>query len=274
MNPRALAAWTAAGLTIALSTTNPVYRALVVLCALNLILARGRPGARLRPMLIAVAVAALVSTVVSVLLSHTGSHALLRIPDSVPLLGGPLTLESIVYGLSTGLGIAAAVLSVAPLTLVTEPHELLDALPRSLARTGAAIGTALNLMPAMARSASEIRDAQRMRGWRARRVTGWPDIAVPVVLTAVESSLTLAEAMESRAYGAGPRTHFASARWTGFDTFVAAVSLAAAAGFVLLRVAGAVGDWYPFPTITAPAVDVAALLCCAGLALPALRVRR
>ena len=35
MNPRALAAWSLSGITIALATGNPVYRVLVLLCALN-----------------------------------------------------------------------------------------------------------------------------------------------------------------------------------------------------------------------------------------------
>ena len=111
-------------------------------------------------------------------------------------------------------------LAVAPLTLVSQPHELVDALPPALARTGAAIGAALNLIPGTVRSAAEIRDAQRMRGWRARRVVDWPAVAVPVVLTAIEGSLTLAEAMESRAYGAAARTHFGIEVWSRFDTVV------------------------------------------------------
>ena len=39
MNPRALAAWSFAGVTIALATGNPVYRVLVLLCALNVLVA-------------------------------------------------------------------------------------------------------------------------------------------------------------------------------------------------------------------------------------------
>ena len=124
------------------------------------------------------------------------------------MIGGPLTLEAALFGLSTGIGIAAAVLAAAPLSLVLAPHALVDALPAALARTGAAIGTALNLIPGIARSATEIRDAQRMRGWRSRRVREWPDLAVPVVLTALEGSITLAEAMEARGYGSGMRTHY------------------------------------------------------------------
>ncbi|MFN2582964.1 MAG: energy-coupling factor transporter transmembrane component T [Candidatus Dormibacteria bacterium] len=271
MNVRALAAWSAAALTISLSTTNPLYRALVVLCALNLVLAAERRDVRLRPLISAVLVASTIAVLITLLLSHTGAHVLARIPDTVPAFGGAITLEALVFGITAGLGLGAALLACAPLSLVAEPHELVDALPRQLARTGAAIGTALNLMPAMAQSAREIRDAQRMRGWRARRIAGWPDVAVPAVLTSVESSLALAEAMESRAYGGGPRTHYALQRWSRFDTLVALLSAAAAIVFIVLRVSGAAADWYPFPTVTTPPISIAALACCAALIVPSLR---
>ena len=57
MNARALAAWSGSGLCIALSTNNPVYRALVLLCAVNLVLARGTSPTRLRQVLVGVGIA-------------------------------------------------------------------------------------------------------------------------------------------------------------------------------------------------------------------------
>jgi energy-coupling factor transport system permease protein len=196
------------------------------------------------------------------------------LPAGIPVIGGPLTVEAALFGASTGLGIAAAVLAAAPLSLVLEPHALVDALPSSLARTGAALGTALNLIPSMARSATEIRDAQRMRGWRPRRVREWPDLAVPVVLTALEGSITLAEAMEARGYGSGPRTHYRESVWRGRDSVVATVALGAAGLFIALRISGGIGDWYPFPDLTWPPVAVVGVVCCIALAVPLLVRRR
>lgn len=274
MNPRAIGAWSLAALAIAVSTTNPVYRGVVALCALNLIVARGREGVRLRPLLVAVAIGAAIATLVSLLLSHTGAHPLIEVPAAVPAVGGAITLEAFVFGAVTGLGIAAALLAVAPLTLVADPYDLVDALPPFLARTGAAIGTALNLIPAMVRSAADIRDAQRLRGWRPRRVRDWPDVAVPVVLTAVESSITLAEAMEARGWGSGPRTQYVAARRSWFEVAVAVGALLAGAGFLALRASGAVTDWYPFPTIPPLSVNPVALACCLVLILPSLDPKR
>jgi len=262
MSTRSLAAWSASGLVIALSTSNPAYRVVVLLCALNLLLARGRRGSGTRILLTGVGIAGLIATLLTLLLSHTGQHVVARLPAGIPAIGGPLTLEALAFGLATGLGIAAALLAVAPLTLVSLPHELVDALPSPLARTGAALGAALNL----------IREAQRMRGWRARRVVDWPAVAVPVVLTAIEGSMTLAEAMESRAYGTGARTHFGIQRWAPHDTLVSVTALLGAAGFLALVATGAAPGWFPFPTLAVPAISVPALLCCALLVVPSLRV--
>ena len=143
-----------------------MYRVLVLLCALNVLVALRRPEVSLRGLGIALVVAGLIAIAVTTLASHTGDHAFLVLPPAIPVLGGSLTVEAVVFGASTGVGIAAAVLSAAPLSLVLLPNSLVDALPSALARTGAAIGTALNLIPGIARSATEIRDAQRMRGWR------------------------------------------------------------------------------------------------------------
>jgi energy-coupling factor transport system permease protein len=274
MSTRSLAAWSASGLVIALSTSNPAYRVAVILCALNLLLARGRRGDGARMLLTGIGIAALIAILVTLLLSHSGRHILVRLPAGIPAIGGPLTLEALSFGLATGLGIAAALLTVAPLTLVSQPHELVDALPRPLARTGAALGAALNLIPGTLRSAAEIRDAQRMRGWRARRIVDWPAVAVPVVLTAIEGSMTLAEAMESRAYGTTARTHFGIQRWAGYDTLVSVTALGGAAGFLALVLTGRAPGWFPFPVLTAPVISIPALLCCALLVVPSLGGRR
>ena len=129
MNPRALAVWSLSAVTIALSTGSPVYRTLVLLCALNVLVAFRRPGVSLRGLLIALGVAAVIAIATTTLASHTGADAFLVLPAGIPVIGGSLTLEAAVFGASTGLGIAAAVLAAAALSLVLLPHEFVDALP-------------------------------------------------------------------------------------------------------------------------------------------------
>jgi hypothetical protein len=95
-----------------------------------------------------------------------------------------------------------------------------------------------------------------------------------VVLTAIEGSMTLAEAMESRGYGTRARTHFGIQGWARHDTLVSVTALLGAAGFLALVATGAAPGWFPFPALSAPRISVPALLCCALLAVPSLRVSR
>ena len=113
--PRAWLAWSLAAVTIALVTDNPVYRGLVALAALNVLLAWLPPRRRLRPLAVAVAFSAALAALINLLASHTGADVLIRLPDGLPLVGGPLTLESLAFGGALGLGLVAALLSVAPL---------------------------------------------------------------------------------------------------------------------------------------------------------------
>jgi len=274
MNARACALWCASALAVSLSAGNPLYRALVILVALNVLFSLKRPDVRLGPLLTALAVAGFTATALTVLVSHTGRHVLATLPEAIPAIGGALTAEALAFGVASGLGIAAAVLCVAPLSQVLEAHEVVDALPRATARVGAALGTALNLIPGVGRSAREIRDAQRMRGWEPKRLRGWSEVAVPVMLTAVEDSVRLAEAMEARGYGAGHRTHYAIPRWRAADIAVAAMSVAAATAFVALRATGENSDWFPFPDLTVPQVSVIGVLACLVLMAPAVIWRR
>lgn len=276
MNARALLVWVAGALVVDLATDNPVFRALVVLVAVDLLLVLAPRGRSIRPTLVAVLVFGATAVVLNLALSHTGEHVLVRLPDWLPLLGGPLTLESLAYGCAAGLGIAGAVLAVAPISLALEPHELIDALPRHLERSGLAVATALNLVPGIGRNAVAIHDAERMRGWRPRGVRSWSEILVPTILTSIDDALALAEAMEARAYGVGRRTTYAVRAWDVRDAVSAGAAIVAVATFLGARLVGVALDWQPYPSLSAPPlspilVAAALLLACPVLPWPSRR---
>jgi len=269
MNPKVVAAWSAAAITVALSTNNPVYRVLVLLAALNFLAARRRAGTAIKPLLLILPSVAVIAIGINVLLGHGGQHVLARIPDQVPGVGGAITLESLVYGAGIGLGVAAAVASAAPLSMVLEASDLVDALPGFLHRSGAAIATSLSMVPGTARSFSAVREAQMLRGVRLRGVAGFRDVLVPVTLTTLESSIQLAAAMDARAFGSGPRTRAFPPRWSAADSLVAAALALSLAGFIYLRISGVATDWRVFPALTAPSAAVPAVLACLLLLAPA-----
>ena len=268
MNARAWSAWSAASLVVVLTSTNPVYRALVLLVAVNVLLALHRPDARLRPLFIAVVVGAAFTVLLNAVVSHTGAHPLVTLPSQIPVLGGAITGEAALFGIDVALGLAAAVVAVAPLSRVLHPHDLLDAFPAVLQRTAALLGSAINMVPAVARSAVAIHEAQRMRGSGGSRVRDWRAVAAPVVLSALDDSLQLAEAMEARGFGSGARTRYAPAPLGLPGAGVLLAALGAVALTVGARAAGMLPDWYPFPVVTAPDISVLPVLACLLLATP------
>lgn len=272
MNPRALALWCACAATIALLTSNPVYRGLVLVAGAAVLVALARPGT-LRPVTVAIAAAAAGAIVINALIGHSGRDVILTIPTWLPVVGGDVTLEGIASGAASALGLGAALVAVAPLGAALESHELLDALPAPLHRTGIAISASLNMVPALARSYTAIREAQRLRGL-GRGAGSLPEVLLPTMLTALESSIDLAEAMTARAYGSGPRTSYRIERWSFFDITAAALAGIGAATIAVELAAGRIADWYPYPTLTAPQAEPLAVAACLLLALPALRGSR
>jgi energy-coupling factor transport system permease protein len=269
LNARAVAAWSATCIFIVLSTTNPAYKGMVLAAAL-IALAAGVGLYRLRGLLIGVVLIAAFAVALNFVSAHLGTTVLFSVPDQVPALGGPYTLEALAFGATGGLTVAAAILAAAPFSLLLASHEVMDALPASLSRTGAAIAASLNLVPAVVASFVQVTEAQRLRGWRPRGPRSWTEIVVPVVLTSVEGSIQLAESMEARGFGSGPRTAVTPARLQRSDWLLIAASGMALAMFAISQAAGWAAPWYAYPTLTLPSVDLRPLVACILLMAPVL----
>jgi energy-coupling factor transport system permease protein len=270
-----VAAWSAACLVVVLMTTNPTYKAMVLAAALSS-LAAGAGLRRLKTPVIAIALVAAFAALLNFASAHLGDTIIFSLPSVIPGLGGPWTLEALAYGLAGGITIGAAILAAAPFSLILSAHDVVDALPRALSRTGAAIAASLNLVPSIGATFVQVSEAQRMRGWRPRGPRSWAEVVVPVVLTSVEGSLQLAESMEARGFGSGPRTFLAPSHMRPADWAVVASSAVALGLFIASTAAGWAAPWAAYPTLTLPAVDPAPLLACLCLFAPvvAWRLRR
>jgi len=273
LNARAVAAWSTACLLIVLFTTNPAYKALVLAAAFTA-LAAGVGLRRIRRLLIGVGFAATFDALLNFVSAHLGRTVLFALPDTIPALGGAYTLEALAFGVSGGITIAAAIFAAAPFSLLLQPHDVMDALPDALSRTGTAIAASVNLVPSIGTSFAEVSEAQRLRGWRPRGPRSWAEVVVPVVLTSAEGSIQLAESMEARGFGATRRTSFQRAPLNRNDWLLIAGSGLAVVGFLALHAVGWVADWFPYPSLTPPAIDIAPLAACLLLFIPVLTWRR
>jgi energy-coupling factor transport system permease protein len=202
MNVRVWAMWVAAASLPALVTRNPFYL-VVALLAVAVVRAslneshseRSFPMWRLG--LIAVAIA----TIWNALTAHYGETTLFTLPQWLPLVGGRITLEATIFGLTNGLAIWLLLAAFNAFSAAVTPYQMLSLAPRALRHAGLVVSIALTFFPQTLRTAREVREAQAVRGHRPRHWRDLPAIVVPLLLNTLENAAQLAEAMEARGYG-------------------------------------------------------------------------
>jgi energy-coupling factor transport system permease protein len=132
---------------------------------------------------------------------HAGEMVVFTLPRHWPIIGGPITLEALLYGLANGASLFAVLLVFATFNLAVETHRLLRWVPAGLYQAGLIASIAVAFVPQMFSSLNQIREAQRVRGLNPRGLRGLVPLFVPLITTALERSLTLAESMEARGFG-------------------------------------------------------------------------
>jgi energy-coupling factor transport system permease protein len=162
--------------------------------------------------------------------------------------GRVFTPDMVEYALSMTLRFIVLVASFSLFFLTTSPDRLslaLEKLHVPYEFTFAFI-TAIRFVPVLAEEAQSIIDAQRARGLELERggpltrVKNYIPILLPLIVNSIRRSLELAEAMESRAFGAvRGRTNFYELEMRLLDHAILLISL------LLLAVAIYVRVYYP-----------------------------
>jgi energy-coupling factor transport system permease protein len=132
---------------------------------------------------------------------HTGQLILFRLPESWPIVGGAITLEAILAGLVNGLSLLTILLVFATFNAVVDHYQLLRATPAFLFQAGVVVSIAITFVPQMVLSGKEIREAQRIRGHRFRGIRDLLPLVIPLLASALERAIQLAETMEARGFG-------------------------------------------------------------------------
>jgi len=129
------------------------------------------------------------------------------LPQQPPLaiqLGGPVTLESLVYGLTTGLALMGVLLTFAIFNALVDHYQLLRSVPRFLYQSAIVTSIAITFVPQMMVAQREIREAQALRGHRFRGIRDLAPLFIALLTEGLERSITLAESMEARGFGGQP----------------------------------------------------------------------
>ena len=116
-------------------------------------------------------------------------------------LGGAVTLEAIVLALYSGLQLVAILACVGAANSLANPTRLLKSVPGALYEAGVAVVIALTLVPSALVHLGQVRDARRLRGQSTRGLRASARIGGAVLTGALERSLSLAAAMDSRGFG-------------------------------------------------------------------------
>ncbi len=242
LDPRAWLAWAVAASLVPTLGRNPVAlgATLVVVIAVR---EAWRPWARQVAswsLIVRMAlIFAFVGVLFNVLTYHGGDRAFLELPDWLPIVGGAITLNALVYGVASGLALLILVLVGTTAGALINWSELLRRLPQRLMPVAVAGTVAFAFVPQTAQAFQQIREAQLARGHRLRGARDLLPLIVPLLTLGLERAITLSEAMESRGFGAPQPMRTNCASWKRAGVAVALTSTALA-GYLLA--VGRAGD--------------------------------
>lgn len=198
--------------TAASRTTNPLLLALILTVACCVVAARRTEapwalGFRYYVWLGAAVVMARVVFRV-VFGGGYGEHVLFALPQ-IPLpqwaagirLLGPVAAEQLLGGFYDGLRLATMLVCLGAANALANPKRLLKAVPGALYEVGTTVVVALSVAPQLVESVQRVHRAQGLRGGARRGLRGLRSLLMPVLQDALERSLKLAAAMDSRGYG-------------------------------------------------------------------------
>jgi energy-coupling factor transport system permease protein len=205
LDPRAWLVWGAAASLPPLLGRNPfpLVATLIVVIGVRAAWAGHNPRvASWSGIVRLAAVFAGIGVLFNVLTVRAGDRVLVDVPDTVPILDGPITLNAFVFGVLSGLALLILVLVGTTIGAVLDWPAALRLLPDRLTTVAVAGSVAFAFIPQTAVAFREIREAQAARGHRFRGARDLVPLLVPLLTGGLERAVTLAEALESRAFGA------------------------------------------------------------------------
>lgn len=270
-------AWYLAALLIASGSVHPLVTVGVLGAACAIVLTHVPPGERgpFRIVLLLGGCFIAIRVLLFTLTGRAGATPLLHLPElRLPGLlgglriGGTLSAEVAVHELAEGFRLCAILAATGAFAAVTDVADLVRLAPRRLRRAGVVLQIAVAFLPALAASAREVREAQRMRGVRVRGLRSAVPVIVPVLAGALERAFLLAESLHTRGFDRAQPTRLRHRSLTGVDRLAgAAACVAGVIGILAARTAA--GSWSAYPMLSWPAADPLLLVAPLLLLAPA-----
>jgi energy-coupling factor transport system permease protein len=163
-------------------------------------------------------------------------------------IAGPLQMESLMFGVATGLKLTGTI-TASVLWLSTTRNEEIAAGMVAMGtphRMAFAFSAALRMVPTFVGAGLVIVQAQRARGLEVdaggpiRRLRAYAPLVVPIFASALRSASHQAMALEARGFGArSPRTRFLPLAMRSLDWLLVALSLVGIVTAVWIAATGA-----------------------------------
>lgn len=161
-------------------------------------------------------------TLFNFIFSRAGQTVILEFP--LRWIGGPYTLEALLFGALAGLQLASLLQVMVTFSLLLSPTDLLRRMPAGLAPAGITASIAMNFAPQARRSFDAVREAQQVRGHSPRGFRDLRGIVTPLVILSLESAMTVGEGLATRGWGTeGLRGRQRPAAWAGAGLFALGV---------------------------------------------------
>ncbi|HEU4511576.1 MAG TPA: energy-coupling factor transporter transmembrane component T [Nocardioidaceae bacterium] len=258
LHPGAWWLW-ALGLAAAASRTqNPVPLLLILVVTGFVVAARksDAPWARSYGAFLKLALLVIAIRIVFQSLLSSGSQGptvLFTLPE-IPVpgstgikLGGEVSLEAVLRAFYEGLQLAVILVCVGAANSLGSARRLLRSVPGALYEVGVAIVIALTFAPQLVTDAARVRAAHRLRG-QSGGLRSVKRLAMPVLEGALERSVELAAAMDSRGYGRTTASTPHARRVAGLFTLGGLVGLCVGVYGLL---SGTSADWMGLPMLLA-----------------------
>jgi energy-coupling factor transport system permease protein len=186
----------------------------------------------------------------------------IELPEAAGVkLGGEVTLEALLSAFYVALQLATIFCCIGAANALGSARQLLRYVPAALYEIGIACVIALTFAPQLVTDARRVRDAARLRGGNVGRLRRFGRLAMPIVEGALERSVDLAAAMDSRGYGrttiADPRARRAT------STLVVAGMIGVCLGLYGL-LGGTSDSWLGLPSLLVGLLLVGAAMLLGG----------
>lgn len=192
----------------------------------------------------------LLTTVINPLFSHEGITIIMYLPS-----GNPLTLESILYGLSSGCMLASILLWFMSLNKVITSDKLMYLFGKIVPSLALLISMTMRFIPKFKAQIEIVNEAQKCMGHNVSRngilskMRNAITVLSIVVTWSLENAIETADSMKSRGYGLKGRTTFTIYSFGERDKIML-IWLLFSGIYVLCGMIAGVFDWRYYPSIS------------------------